>query len=260
MRNFADPLWGYQLAYPDDWGEKKLGELQAFAANPEAFERTYSGPNAGYLMVRGEFNHTGESIDPLWNAHITKISMMVGAKNLGSAPLEIGGGSGYEAEIVMPKSRDQRLWTGILSYGLTILHLMAEHPLSQRDRFEPLATQIVSSLRFTSRNPDLITTETGIPLPPEFTTTEPASILTDINDPQDWLAFSGDATIGSLQAFYLRESSVYDWEIAEFIPYPNQTEIQFARLQLTKGKQTAVLGILPDIPETDSSTIVIKST
>lgn len=258
MKTFSDPLWGYSITYPDNWVENNLGEIQAFASVPEALVRDYTGVNAGYLILRGEFNHTAESIEPLWNSHITKISMMVGAKNLGSAPLAIGGGKGYEAEIVMPKSKDQRLWTGILSYGLTILHLMVEHPLSNRDWFEPLATKMVSSLRFTSKNPGLETIEGEIPLPPNFTAADPATILADLNNPQGWLAFQGEGTIGSLQAFYLRELPQFGWEVAEFIPYPNQTEINFARLQFTRGQQKATLGILPTNPQKNSAAIVIK--
>ncbi|MBN2043716.1 MAG: hypothetical protein JW757_01750 [Anaerolineales bacterium] len=258
MNTFFDPLWGYKLTYPDSWVSQRNGEIQAFAAHLEALNREYIGFQAGYLLVRGEFNHTGESIDPLWEAHITKISLMVGAKNVGAAPLKIGSGSGYEAEIVMPKTKRQRLWTGILSYGLTILHLMVEHPLDQRDWFEPLATSIIKDLHFIQHVPDLTTAEGNIPLPPGFEPADPCAILTDVNASEEWLAFSGQASVDSLQAFYIRELPSYDWEISEFIPYPNQTTIPFARLNLNREGQTTVLGILPEAKGQQTSAIVIR--
>lgn len=259
MNNFIDPLWGYQLDYPDNWVCQRNDDIEAFAASQEALDSEYTGPQAGYLLVRGEFNHTAEKIDPLWDNHITKISMMVGAKNLGSAPLAIGGGNGYEAEIVLPKTRNKRLWTGILSYGLTVLHLMVEHPLDQRDWFEPLATKTIASLRFLDSTPNLATTEGNIPLPPDYESASPTDFLTDIEDQQNWLAFSGEASIDSLQVFYSRELPRYGWEISEFTSYPNQTDINFARLHLTRGKETAVLGILPNVRGQNTSAIVIKN-
>jgi hypothetical protein len=258
MITFTDHLWGYRLTYPNDWVEQRSNEIQAFAAVPEALNQNYTGPQAGYLLVRGEFNHTAESIDPLWSSHITKISMMVGAKNLGSAPFAVEGGTGYEAEIVLPKTKNKRLWTGILSYGLAILHLMVEHPLDQRVFFEPLVTGIIASLRFIHHLPNLTTTERNIPLPPVFENINPKSILSDIDDHQEWEAYAVEDTTGSLQAFYTRELPHYGWEISDFTPYPNQSEIQLARFHLTKGEENAVLGILPKPREDIASGIVIR--
>jgi hypothetical protein len=232
--------------------------MEAFAAIQAALDSEYAGDKAGHLLVRGEFNHTGESIDPLWNTHISKVSLMVGAKNLGSAPLVLGGGTGYEAEIVLPKSKNQRMWTGIFSYGLTILHLMAAHPLEQRDWFEPLATGIVTSLRFLRAVPGLLTTEVGIPLPSGYTAKDPVEILQDIDDPQSWQAWSGGASVNALQAFYVRELPNYDWEIEEFTPYPSQSRIYFARLRVRREGQSLVVGLLPEGKGENESSIVIK--
>lgn len=258
MTTFTDPLWGYQLTYPDDWVQHGSGDIEAFSATQAALNSDYTGPDAGHLLIRGEFNHTAQSIDPLWNTHIAKISLMVGAKDLGSAPLALGGRRGYEAEIVLPKQSEQRLWTGILTYGLTILHLMVKHPLDQRDWFEPQATQIVASLRFLPASPDLPQAQGDIPLPQDYSAEDPAAVLSDVQDQQGWQAFTGDASIDALQAFYVRELPNYGWEIHQFTPYPNQIELTFARLHLRKGSQAAALGLLPTPKGEGTSTVVIK--
>ncbi len=258
MTTFTHPLWGYLLTYPDDWVHQRTDDIEAFATVEAALNTDYAGPQAGYLLVRCEFNHTGESIDPLWNNHIAKLSLMLGAKNVGSAPMAMGGGTGFEAEIVLPKKRNQRLWTGILSYGLTILHLMAAHPLANRSWFEPQATQIVTSLRFLSQVPDLVVINGDLPLPLNYFSTDPAAILQDINSQEHWQAFTGQATIDALQAFYLRELPRYDWDILEYTPYPNQAGINFARLHISKETQTAALGIVPVDGVENTGAIVIK--
>lgn len=231
----------------------------AFAAIPEGLDREYSGPKAGFVLVRGEFNHTGESIDPLWDSHITKISMMIGAKDLGSAPFAVEGGRGYEAEIVMPKSQNKRLWAGILSYGLTILHLMAEHPLDQKDSFEPIGSEIIKSLRFIRQIPDMDITENNMPLPSNVEPSDPNNLLPALDDLQLWEAYTSPSGIGSLQAFYTRELPRYGWEIAEFYPFPSQADIPYARIYLTRGKERVILAILPGPVENGPTGIMIKS-
>jgi len=258
MTTFSDPLWGYQLTYPDDWVHQRTGDIEAFAATEAALSTDYTDPQAGYLLARCEFNHTGESIDPLWNDHIAKLSLMLGAKNVGSVPLAMGGGTGFEAEIVLPKKRNKRLWTGILSYNLTILHLMVAHPLDNRNWFEPQGTQIITSLRFLSQVSDLAVINGDFPLPPNYISIDPAAILRDINSNQHWQAFTGQSTIDALQAFYLRELPRYDWEIIEFTPYPNQAGINFARLHISKETQTAALGLVPVDRDENTGAIVIK--
>jgi hypothetical protein len=259
MATFSDPLWGYLLTYPDDWVHHTSGDIEAFAATESALNTEYAGPQAGILLTRCEFNHTGENIDPLWNSHITKLSLMLGAKDVGSVHLAMGGGRGYEAEIVLPKKQNQRLWTGILSYGLTILHLMAAHPLDHRDWFQPLATQIVTSLRFLSKMTKLETTVAGIPLPPDYISTDPTTLLRDITGQLGWQAFKGHASPGALQAFYLRELPPLGWEITEYVPYPGKSNLNFARFKLHKENQTATLAILPSEGKESHGNIVIKN-
>ena len=258
MAIFSHPIWGYQLTYPNGWVHQTSGDVEAFAAVKAALNTEYSGSLAGHLAARCEFNFLGESLDPLWKEHISKLSIMLGAKNIGSAPFSMGGGNGYEAEIVMPKKKNKRLWTGILSYGLTILHLVVTHPLEQREWFEPLATSIVTSLRFISHVPDLPTTNDDIPLPPNYSTSDPSAILQDIKKEQNWQAYTINAPVEALQAFYLRELPKFSWEIDEFTPYPNQVNIHFARLLAKKDEQIASLGIVPMAGGEKTSTVVIK--
>jgi len=199
MAIFTDTLWGYRLIYPDDWVHQSHGDNEAFAAVLEAHSTGYNGPQAGHIVIRPEFNHTGESIEPLWDQHLTKLSIMMGAKKVGSAPLILGGGRGFEAEIVLPKKKDQRMWLGILAHGLTILHTMATHPIENREWFNPIATEIISSTRFFSHIKDLPTTDLGIPIPKDFTVVDPVEVIQNLDHPKDWQAFSGPAGIHALE-------------------------------------------------------------
>jgi len=258
MTIFNHPIWGYQLTYPDNWVHQTSGEVEAFAASYQALTKEYNGDDAGHLATRCEFNHAGQDIDPLWNVHISKLSVMMGAKNIGAAPFTMGGGKGYEAEIVMPKKQKVRLWTGILSYGLTILHIMVTHPLELRAQFEPIANDIISSLRFISQIPNLPTTENRIPLPPHFDETDPTKIMNTTKPDQEWRAYSGNASVDSLQAFYLRELPKYGWEIIEFTPYPNTLDIQFARVHIQNDIHKISIGLIPMNENQTISSIVIK--
>jgi hypothetical protein len=260
MKPYTDPLWGYRLVIPDHWTHKLSGDVAAFAANLETLDSEYTGLNAGHLLVRGEFNHTGENLSPLWASHITKISLMAGAKDLGSAPFELGGGTGFEAEIVLPKTKNQRLWTGLLSYGWTILHLMVSHPLDQRESFQPVVNQILTSLRFLTHYKTIDLTPESIPLPPETIPADPSEIIPDIKKPQNWYAYFSQASIAPLQSFYLRELTYLGWEIEEFVPYPNQTSINFARLRIGKASHNVMLGIMPLVDSAFPSAVVIKYT
>jgi len=257
MQKYLDPIWGYQLEYPDDWVCETTSDITGFARRAEALLPDYSGAQAGNVLFRAEFNHRATDIDPLWNQYLTKMSIMVGAKKVGSAPLALGGGKGHEAEILLPQQVRQRLWVGILSYGLTILHLAVRHPLDERADFEPPATKIVTSLRFLSHVPDLDATDEGLPLPPGYTVAAPESLLSDIDDPSDWRAFSGQASIASLQAFYLRELPHYGWTVGEMTPFPGG-EMTFAHLTVQRNGRKAVLGLLPFGEEPVAGNIVLK--
>ncbi len=257
MLEFRQPLWGYSIQYPDDWIHESHGDTEAFATSPAALDKDRSGPQDGHLLVRGEFNFRGEQVDKLWKDHLVKLALKMGAKDLGSARLSIGGGEGFEAELVLPKKENQRLWTGFLSFGLTVLHLAVAHPLDQRAWFEPVASSIVASLRFGRQTLDLNTMRAGIPLPDSFLPVEPTSLLRDIENQNDWSAYRGPASVGALQAFYLRELPHLGWEFEEFIPYPNQVELGFARFLVKKGEQMLTVAILPASEQ--SSAIIIKA-
>ena len=114
----------------------------------------------------------------------------------------MGGASGVEAEILLPKKDERRLWTGILERGLTVLYFVVLHLKEERDQFEPLATQIISSLRFPAELEGVLTNEDGLPLPPGYSPIQPQSILEDIADATQWRAYDGKSGIDGLQAFY----------------------------------------------------------
>jgi hypothetical protein len=122
---------------------------------------------------------------------------------------------------------------------------MVTHPKEVKEQFEPVATKIISSLRFPDRILGIETSTEGLPLPPGYMSAEPRSILPDISDPEQWRAYSGRDGIGALQAFYLRELPIHDWEITEYIPFPGASDLGFARLQLRKGDKQITLGIMP---------------
>jgi hypothetical protein len=169
----------------------------------------------------------------------------MGAREVGSAPWQMGGAAGFEAEIVLPKRENKRLWTGILSHGFLVLKFMVLHPKEARHFFEPHATRIISSLRFPDAIPGLPTTADGLPIPPEYSPAAPSQIVADIQDPEHWQAYEGQAETGALQAFYLREAPNYSWKIEEFVPFPSENNPGFARFLLSKGGRSLVLGIMP---------------
>jgi hypothetical protein len=248
MAVFQQVLWGYELEYPDDWIHRAIEDTEGFAAKAEAFEQDYTGPGSGQVLFRTEWNYARQAAGPLWTEHIGKLAGMLGARQVGSAPWRMGGATGLEAEIVLPKRGNQRLWTGILAYDLIVLHLMVTHPLEDRDWFEPAATRIISSLQFFDKASGVQTDERGLPLPPGFVSIPPTSVLTDIRDSENWRAYSAglmQGNVSALQAFYLRELPNYGWKIGEYIPFPGQSELGFARLQLERSGQPATLGILP---------------
>jgi hypothetical protein len=167
-----------------------------------------------------------------------------------------------EAEIVLPKKDHHRLWTGILMHDFRVLHFMVAHPKEVREQFEPTA-KVISSLRFPNRILGIKTNREGIPLPPSYKSVEPKSILADVDDPAKWRAYSGEAGIGALQAFYLREVPIHNWEMEEYVPFPSSSELGFARLQLRRSNLKITLGLMPYDPSgtiTPSSpaNIVIK--
>ena len=115
----------------------------------------------------------------------------------------------------------------------------------EREKFEPLATQIISSLRFPSEITGVLTNQDGLPLPPGYTSIPPQDILEDIAEPTQWRAYEGKSGIDGLQAFYTREVRNFGWQILEYIPFPTAADLGFARFKLVKNGQEVMLGILP---------------
>ncbi len=248
---FQQKLWGYELTYPDDWTHRSMGEVEGFAARPEALDAVQDKPQSGHLLVRAEWNGIGHPIDALWEAHIAKVAGMVGAKNVGSAPWTLAGATGYEAEIVLPKKEQNRLWVGFLSRGAILLEFMVAHPLEERPWFEPQVTDLLKSLTFSGHVDDLAVHESGIPLPPDCKPIDPTEILKDIPDPARWQTFDSPHSMGGLQAFYAREAPHYGWTIETFQPFPGQHDLGFARLGLRQDDRLIALGLIPYQGDTD---------
>ncbi len=258
MAIFQHLLWGFELTYPDGWAHQSNADADGFAKNALAFETDDTGELAAHLLVRGEWNGHREPIAPLWNQHITKLAIMLGAKKLGSAPFSMGAANGFEAEIQLPKRQERRLWAGILARDTLILHFLVSHLKQERADFEPQATQIIASLRFVEHINNLTTNEAGFPLPPAYKPVDPATLVPDAQENGSWQAYDGKSDIGALQAFYYRELPHHEWEISEFIPYPNQVNIHFSRLRIHKGAFTATLGILPGEEKKPAGKIILK--
>jgi len=259
MTVFQHILWGYELTYPDDWLCQPVQDSDAFVATADALDLSYSGADAGQLMVRGEWNWESKPIEPLWHRHIGMLAGMMGAKQVGSAPWKVGQSSGLEAEIVLPKKENRRLWTGILMRDFRVLHFMVTHPKEARDEFQPIATKIISSLRFPNQVHGIETSAEGIPLPPGYQPVDPKSILSDIATPEQWRAYAGGAGIGALQAFYLREAPNYGWELEEYVPFPSPSELGFARFKLRGRSIEVTAGLMPETAEASSpANIVFK--
>jgi len=245
MTEFQNILWGYELTIPYSWVHQTSQGVEVFAGFQEAFDPGYDGPSAGYLMIKSEWNCARTPIEPLWNEQIGKLAGMMGAHKVGSAIWHMAGASGMEAEIDLPKRSNQRLWTGILSHNLSVHHFMVVHPKEQRRQFEPIATQIISSLRFVTSFQEHLSNDEGIPLPKGYGPFDPTLIISNINNPQDWRGYDGESEIGALQAFYLREAPAFGWEILEYVPFPCASELGFARLILRKDQRLATLGLMP---------------
>jgi hypothetical protein len=245
MPHFYHTLWGYRLEYPEGWVHKTIGDTEGFAAVPEALGAGFAGENSGQLLIRAEGNWLREEVGPVWTRHIGLLASMIGARQVGSSPWRMGGAVGLEAEIVMPKKEDKRLWTGILAWETVLLKLMVMHNLEERYLFEPAATRVISSLQFGQAAGGLPETQEGIPLPPGYIPIEADLVVEDIHDPQNWRAFHGDSPVDGLQAFYLREAPLRGWKIAEFLPFSSSSDLGFARLAMERAGQQVTLGIMP---------------
>jgi len=245
MTIFQQPLWGFEFTYPADWVHQTLGEVEGFAEMPAALEPGYTGERSGHLLVRPEWNATLQPVEPLWSQHIGATAGLIGAKRVGSAPWQMGGAVGLEAEIAMPKLSNLRLWSGILARDFLVLHFMVAHPKDDRARFEPLVTKLITSLRFVGAVDDVAVEALGLPLPPGYVPIDPRQVIPDIADPAPWSAYGGESSVGALQAFYLREVAAHGWTLDEFLPFPADTGLGFARFRLKKDGAAAMVGLMP---------------
>jgi hypothetical protein len=245
MATFQHPLWGYALTYPDGWVHQTLNDVEGFAATAEALLPGYEGPGSGHLLVHGEWNSRLEPLEPLWNQHIALTAGFLGAKRVGSAPWAMASMAGLEAEIVLPKGQNLRLWAGILGGGWHVLHFMVAHRKDERAAFEPLASEVIRSLAFVESAEGTAVDEAGLPVPPGYRAADPLAFLPDIADATGWRAYEGQSSIGALQAFYWRETAAHGWQASEYAPYPGDGQLGFARLTVVKGGQRAVIGLLP---------------
>lgn len=244
MAVFQHVLWGFELTYPEDWFHRNLGDVEAFAMLPEALNPDYDGPKSGQVLVRCEWNALGQPIQPIWNRHIGLLSGWMGAKTVGSAPWHMGGATGIEAEIVLPRKDEKRLWTGVLERDRIVLHFVVIHLKQEFEIYQSGATAIISSLRFPRKIEGVLNTE-DLPLPPGYRPVPAQDLVDDIRDPQKWLAFDGEQGIGALQAFFLREAPNFGWKILEYVPFTGSDEMGFARLRLERKGRQVTLGILP---------------
>ena len=57
MTTFIDPLWGYEIIYPDDWIHQGSGDMAAFAAVQAALGHEYSRVGQGNFFPVPVVNH-----------------------------------------------------------------------------------------------------------------------------------------------------------------------------------------------------------
>jgi hypothetical protein len=157
----------------------------------------------------------------------------------------MGGAVGYEAEIVLPKRENRRLWVGMLSYGFILMQLMVAHPIEDREWFEPAATEIIKSLKFPRKMNGITENQEGLPVPPDYRAINPVEIIPDIRPGDRWVAYAGDKPAGSLQAFYVREMLARGWLLEELVPYPGPADLGFARLKFIRQEDSITIGVMP---------------
>ncbi len=246
MAIFQHIFWGYTLTFPEEWVHRTLGEVEGFAARAEALESGYAGEQAGHLLVKAEWNAALQPVEPPWAQQMGTTAGMIGAKKVGSAPWQMAGATGLEAEFVLSKQTNLRLWSGLLARDFLVLHFMVAHPKEERAWFEPLATRLIASLRFLPTVEGVTVNAAGLPVPPGYGPVDARQIIPDLTEPQRWQAYGGPgATMGALQAFYLRELVALGWTMDEFVPFLAPVDLGFARFTLRRGETSAVVGLMP---------------
>ncbi len=245
MPTFVHPLWGYALDYPNGWVWEEQGEVTAFGPHKDKLN-TENLQQAGHFAIRPELNPYLRPIEPLWTEYITRVSIMKGAKKVGASPLKVGNLEGYESELLMPARQKRRLWVGLLAAGGIILHLMLTHPTDEKTIFQAPASRMVQSLRFVAHTASIATTAAGLPLPPQYHPTAVESVLADTTADQGWEAWTGDAPLAALQAFYLRELPHHGWKITAYYPFPNrEPNIRFASFLAQRDDAQAIVALIP---------------
>ncbi len=258
MAVFQQHFWGYEVTYPNEWVHATHGDVEAFAMHREALDTAYHGPRMGYLLVRAEYNPYQRPVEPLWSQHLTKIAVMHTAKKVGSAPFEVGSARGFEAELLLPRRDNRRLWTGILSAGGIILHLMVTHRKDEKETFQPVVSRMVASLRFSAHVEGVHVSPLGMPLPRGSQAAPIEAIYPQAEASSTWEAYRGSGPADALQIFYLREAPFHGWESLAFYPYPNRDPyIQHASLVLHKAGRGAAVHIIPD-KNADTAHIAIQ--
>lgn len=227
--------------------------------DPEAFQPDYEGESLAQVLIHGEWNSLGKPVFDIWQSHLGKVSLMLGAKNLSSAPWEMAGARGHEVEIILPKRNPQRLWTGILENGMLVLSFMALHWKHSRGLMEPILSRIISSLHYLKGVKDLPLNEGGFPLPSAAAPADPLVIVPDIPDRENWTAYETENSTGALQAFYIRELPRLGWKITRYVPYPNTGGLPFARVLMEKSGKSYSLGIMPGSGQGSPGSIVLKT-
>lgn len=259
MNTFQHQLWGYQIDLPDGWQQQAFGQKDGFSEDPAAFQPDYQGERLAQLLIMGEWNSLQLPVFDLWQKHIGKTSLMLGAKNLSTAVWELAGARGYEVEIVLPKQSPHRLWTGILENGFLVLTFLVLHWKKNQPEMEPKISRTIASLKYLKGIGQVARLTNGLPIPKPVNSIDPLSVVTDISDEENWLAFQSDFSAGALQAFYLRELPRCGWEITRYVPFPNTGELPFARLLLEKAGQTCSLGLMPGEGGNENAAIVLKT-
>ena len=245
MPEYHDLFWGYAITYPDFWIHLHADNSVYFAANKDSLDPLNEEPDAGFIAIQGEWNWAKKDLRPLWIEKIGMVAGLMGAKDIGSAPWRMAGATGLEAEVVLPKKENRRLWTGILALDFCVLHFMVSHPKTVRTTFEPLATSVISSLKFTAPTGGENLSPEGVPLPPGYSGIDPTTVIDDIHDTALWHAYDGAADMGALQSFFVRTLPANNWDIKEYVPYTTLSDLGFARYKIQKGNRVLTLGLMP---------------
>ena len=260
MKTFQHQLWGYEIDLPREWHHRKFGDKDGFALDPDAFQPAYQGDYLAQLLIQGEWNSLNKSIRSLWNQHLGRTTLFLGAKKVGAAPWRMAGARGYEVEIALPQKSRRRLWAGILEKGALVLEFAVLHWKDHRELMEPILSRMISSLRLIPRAEGVEITPEGLPLPAGTAELPPGEVIDEITDPKNWSAHSGEFSVGALQAFYIRELKAHSWSLLSYTPYPGQGNPPFARFKISKEQQQYTLGLLPDAPDQGTAAVVLRKT